>query len=206
MTLSPRRERAHAGGGRPPPPDPLLLPGTFGAPAALPFGPVRDAGDLGKIGSFARAEPIATRHVMSAPLFARGRAHAGGGRPPPPRGPHEIAVEGCGFHGVGPDPLLLPGTFGAPAALPFGPVRDAGDLGKIDSIARAEPIATRHVMSARLFARGRAHAGGGRPPPPRGPHEIAVEGCGFHGVGPDPLLLPGTFGAPAALPFGPVRD
>src|SRR6266545_101846 len=102
MTLSPRRERAHAGGGRPPPPAPLLLPGTFGAPAALPFGPVRDAGDLGKIGSFARAEPIATRHVMSAPLFARGRAHAGGGRPPPPRGPHEIAVEGCGFHGVGP--------------------------------------------------------------------------------------------------------
>jgi len=61
------------GGASSPLPEPPTLSGTLGAPSAQPSGPVRDAGDLGKIESFARAEPIATRHVISALLFARGR-------------------------------------------------------------------------------------------------------------------------------------
>src|SRR6266545_1624306 len=65
------------GGASSPLPEPPTLSGTLGAPAALPSGPVREAGDLGKIDSFARAEPIATRHVISVLLLLRGREHAG---------------------------------------------------------------------------------------------------------------------------------
>src|SRR6266540_2861770 len=65
------------GGASSPLPEPPSLSGTLGAPSAQPSGPVRDAGDLGKIESFARAEPIATRHVISALLLLRGREHAG---------------------------------------------------------------------------------------------------------------------------------
>src|SRR6266545_4595509 len=129
--------RGCKGGASSPLPEPPTLSGTLGAPAALPSGPVRDAGDLGKIDSFARAEPIATRHVISALL----RGCKGGASSPLP------------------EPPTLSGTLGAPSAQPSGPVREAGDLGKIESFARAEPIATRHVISVLLLLRGREHAG-----------------------------------------------
>jgi hypothetical protein len=54
-----------ARGGRPPLPEPHLLSGTFGAPAAHRFAPEREASGVRKTGSHTRAEPLLTATSIS---------------------------------------------------------------------------------------------------------------------------------------------
>ncbi len=129
---------AHAAGGsdrdhhRPPP-----LDGRDRGPRAGGGGrPDRGGRGAGGAGPHGRPLRLAAPGLAGLPgLNSRGR------RPSPSPGvPMKSRWWGCGFHGVGPDPLRFSGTFGEPSAHPFGPECDAGDLGMTDSHTRAKPL------------------------------------------------------------------